>query len=578
MGFLLFLAILAIIGLLIANSGQTQKLNAAQAQHTALAEQVKTLGVKEAQLAGMREVNARVHGDLRQRDTTIKRLQDAEKTASAKFQRLTDETARLKEQVSTHATTAKAATAEVKALQAQVEQLTTERSVQLAALQKDLLDPRPEARAAGNGLGDVQMRLGSLSPTAAEVTAFVHHVEQRRLALDPEGTHSELQGHLKELAELASHADLARGRLADELARLRSELQVLELNVVARDFGLYEPKYDFGAADGYRAALDDLRNRQKQMIKDGNAVRCDVAWTVGGSEATGRKMVKEVMQLMMFAFNGETEALISRVRFDTIVRIRERIEALYKRINILDGETGSYITEAYLATKLDELHLVHEYQEKRWREQEEQRQIREQMREEEKARRELEKAQLDAEREEQRYQQALERAQREIAQAEGAKQARLQEELGRLTALLAEAHERKERAVSQAQLTRTGHVYVISNVGSFGEDVYKIGMTRRLDPLDRVRELGDASVPFSFDVHAIIYTDDAPALETALHRAFDRRRLNQVNPRKEFFRVSLDEIRDVVLANHAEIEFTLVAEAREYRESAVKLAGSALPA
>lgn len=125
----------------------------------------------------------------------------------------------------------------------------------------------------------------------------------------------------------------------------------------------------------------------------------------------------------------------------------------------------------------------------------------------------------------------------------------------------------QERAISRAQMTRSGHVYVISNVGSFGEDVYKIGMTRRLDPMDRVRELGDASVPFRFDVHAIIYSEDAPTLENKLHKKFHHRRVNYINHRREFFRVSLDEITKAVHEYHGEIEFTLLAEADEYRKT-----------
>jgi hypothetical protein len=124
------------------------------------------------------------------------------------------------------------------------------------------------------------------------------------------------------------------------------------------------------------------------------------------------------------------------------------------------------------------------------------------------------------------------------------------------------------RAISQAQMTRVGHIYVISNIGSFGEDVYKIGMTRRLDPLDRVRELGDASVPFQFDVHAIIYSEDAPSLEYELHRKFKDRRLNMVNGRKEFFKVALDEVEAFILQQtNASILFTKLAEAKEYRET-----------
>jgi hypothetical protein len=121
--------------------------------------------------------------------------------------------------------------------------------------------------------------------------------------------------------------------------------------------------------------------------------------------------------------------------------------------------------------------------------------------------------------------------------------------------------------MSRAQMTRSGHVYIISNIGSFGEDIYKIGMTRRLVPEERIQELGDASVPFPFDIHALIFCEDAPTLETKLHNCFDSRRINQVNLRKEFFRVSLAEIQEVVRQNHGEIEFTLIAQADEYRKT-----------
>ena len=142
-----------------------------------------------------------------------------------------------------------------------------------------------------------------------------------------------------------------------------------------------------------------------------------------------------------------------------------------------------------------------------------------------------------------------------------------QAQLAALQEKLTEAEARSQRALSMAQQTRSGHVYVISNVGSFGEDVFKIGMTRRLEPLDRVRELGDASVPFAFDVHAMIYSEDAPALENALHRKFNELRLNKVNPRKEFFRVNLGDIRAATQEMGLTAQFTMLAQAQEYRES-----------
>ena len=129
-----------------------------------------------------------------------------------------------------------------------------------------------------------------------------------------------------------------------------------------------------------------------------------------------------------------------------------------------------------------------------------------------------------------------------MAEQSESERAAHQEELARLKTELEEAHQKFERAKSRAQETKQGHVYIISNIGSFGKDVLKIGMTRRLDPMDRVKELGDASVPFTFDVHAFIESDNAPNLESMLHNVFDHRRVNKINRRKEYFNVSLDEI------------------------------------
>lgn len=143
----------------------------------------------------------------------------------------------------------------------------------------------------------------------------------------------------------------------------------------------------------------------------------------------------------------------------------------------------------------------------------------------------------------------------------------LQARIAELELKYQEALENSQRAISQAQLTKSGHVYVISNIGSFGENVFKIGMTRRLEPLDRIRELGDASVPFSFDVHALIYSEDAPALENELHKVFADHQVNRVNPRKEFFKVPLEIIADEVKKRNAKIEFTMLAEASEYYQS-----------
>ncbi len=192
-------------------------------------------------------------------------------------------------------------------------------------------------------------------------------------------------------------------------------------------------------------------------------------------------------------------------------------------------------------------------------EREEQARIKAQIREEEKREKEIERELQTLERERAAVQAALAKA---LADAQGA----TNQEVERLRARLAEA-ESKQRAVSQAQLTKAGHIYVISNVGAFGDSVFKIGMTRRLDPQSRILELGDASVPFPFDVHMMISCENAPALENSLHREFHKLRLNKVNPRKEFFRVELEAIRSFVEKNYGEVKYTADAEALQYRQS-----------
>jgi hypothetical protein len=254
--------------------------------------------------------------------------------------------------------------------------------------------------------------------------------------------------------------------------------------------------------------------------------------------------------------------------------MENRIRKTYEDLNKLSQTTHCDVTSRFLDLKLQELWLTHEYQERKYQEQEEQRIIREQMREEEKALRELEKVKQDAEREERRYQEALEKARRDVESATGKAQEKLFSQIEELQKRLAEAEVNKIRAISQAQLTKSGHVYIISNIGSFGDDIYKIGMTRRLEPMDRVRELSAASVPFPFDVHAMIFCENAPELESLLHKRFNNRRMNKENGRKEFFRVSLDEIVRVVhevdlelRICKSEVTFTKVAEASDYRKT-----------
>jgi Domain of unknown function (DUF4041)/Meiotically up-regulated gene 113 len=348
---------------------------------------------------------------------------------------------------------------------------------------------------------------------------------------------------------------------------LLRQIHLLEEDLEYTTYGVYKPHYEFDTSEAYKLELDNIRKKQKAQIKEKTAAICHIEWEVGGSKREGKKMTNHYMKLMLRSFNNECDSAVLKVRWNNVEKMEERIRRAFEAINKLGSVHNIEVSTAYFNLKMEELHIAHEYEEKCNEEKEEQKRIREQMREEERVLREIEKVKKETEAEEKRYQEALTKAREEASKAKGEEVFKLNDMIARLEQQLKTAQEQKERAVSRAQLTKSGHVYVISNIGSFGQNVYKIGMTRRLEPMDRVKELGDASVPFTFDVHALIYSENAPDLENALHKTFNRKRMNLVNNRKEFFKISLDEIDRVVQENHGEVEFTKLAEAREYRET-----------
>jgi hypothetical protein len=348
---------------------------------------------------------------------------------------------------------------------------------------------------------------------------------------------------------------------------LRREVSVFENKLDIIEYGIYEPIYDFEKSDDYRKEQNRIVELQKEMIAKDSAAICTTNWTIEGSVSKGQAVVKVYKKLMLRAFNGESDVLIAKVKWNNINQMRERMEKLFDAINKLGKGFHVHLNQEYLNLKINELLLEFEYQSKRQKEKEEMRAIQEELREEEKAKREFEQAQREAEKEEATFQKALDKARKEIEAATGEKYSKLQAQISLLEQELSEAHERKERAMSMAQQTKRGHVYIISNIGSFGENVYKIGMTRRLEPVDRIKELGDASVPFQFDIHAMIYSDEAPTLEYELHKAFSNRKVNMLNYRKEFFNVTLEEIEQKIKEIGLEAEFSKLPEAMEYRET-----------
>lgn len=305
--------------------------------------------------------------------------------------------------------------------------------------------------------------------------------------------------------------------------------------------------------------LVKIRTLIRSMIKNEESAECDYAEPYRRATA---------IEFVLDAFNGKVDTIMAKLKHDNYGKLKQQLEDAFRVVNH-NGKAfrNARIIPRYFEVIAEQLKWAVATQELKRIDQEEQRKIKEQMREEERARREYEKAIKEAEKEEKMLQKAMAEAENKLASAAEEERSLLEEQLAKLKEKLAEAEAREQRAISMAQQTKQGHVYIISNIGSFGEEVFKVGLTRRLEPYDRVKELGDASVPFSFDVHAMIHSNDAPALENQLHNLFEGHQVNKVNPRKEFFRVPLSKLKQKVEELGAETHWTLKAEALEYRES-----------
>lgn len=388
-----------------------------------------------------------------------------------------------------------------------------------------------------------------------------------------EQAESRLQGAIAEADKIVATANARAEEIAgDAFAAMGRAKQLTDaaqaMKNIIKGYGdaYIVPTYnlldDLAEEFGFTEAgqkLKDARNSSRLMVKTNRAGTCDYV------ENSRREIA---IRFVIDAFNGKVDSVLSRTKSDNYGKLEQEIRDAFALVN-LNGASfrNARITEEFLMSRLEELRWAVTARALKEQEREEQRQLREQMREEEKARREYERAIKEAAKEESVLRKAMEKAQEQVAAATEAQRAEFEARLAQLQEQLKAAEEKNQRALSMAQQTRAGHVYVISNIGSFGEEVFKIGMTRRLEPHDRIRELGDASVPFEFDVHAMIFSDDAPGLEKQLHRHFLRQQINKVNPRKEFFRLGLAEIREELEELGVETQWTMTAMALDYRET-----------
>lgn len=405
------------------------------------------------------------------------------------------------------------------------------------------LKSKKQADACNVNLASYQDRFSEVFDKERELAKLKHYIEKLRAqAKNLKVNYSEKLGIYKKLRE--------------KIAIYDEQLEMAEL-------GMYEPHFDFDTSEKYKDRIKSVRAEQKSMLKDKTAIYCTTEWTVEGSKSKGKTMTNRGIRLTARAFNNECDAAISNVTWKNVETMEKRIDKAFDAINKMNESNKIIISNHYLRLKLDELHLAYEYQEKRQQEREELAEARRQEREEERLRKEAEKAK----KEESKLQALLASVQAKADAASGDELERLRAEVEKLGGELKDMQRNNDRVKAMAEQTKLGYVYIISNIGSFGENIYKIGMTRRLEPMDRVRELGDASVPFYFDVHAMIFSQDAPALEAAIQRQFAEKRVNLVNNRKEFFNVDLNDVKEVVWKHSSDIEFVDDVEAKEYKET-----------
>ena len=474
-------------------------------------------------------------------------------------------------------------------------------AVPAAAHQPPTMPPQPETRHRGGLFGGKKELEEEVARLRQQLDAMgVTERDQLRIELD------DLQGQIPALRHeqeaLLAVVEPLRAETADlrvkqqELAGIRSEIQALssqkgtlqaevaqlqnlhekcealraeyaELShtvvetresAILQEVGVYEYRHPLDDAPAYKARLTGISSRIKDSVKAGTAVQGSTNWTVNGSTREGAKMVKEFSKLMLRAYNNEADNAVRSMKSYTLDSSIARLEKAKETIVKLGGTMNIRVTDGYHALRVQELELTADYLAKVAEQKEKDREERARLKEEEIARREFEREQDRLRKEQAHYESTLATVREQGDEAA----------IAEMEAKVNEIGDALDGLNRRSANIRAGHVYVISNVGAFGPDMVKIGMTRRLDPMDRVKELGDASVPFHYDVHALIFSDDAVGLETSLHHALEDSRVNYVNLRREFFRVHPNTVREMLDGFGATVvEYVDEPEALEYRQS-----------
>lgn len=394
--------------------------------------------------------------------------------------------------------------------------------------------------------------------TARQVLADRIADTERELARKVNSTEQDLARKVSAAEQQIAKAQDAVEIASAERAQLTANIVNLRESVLLQEFGLYDHENPAEASVSLATELESLRTQIKQAVRDGKATTASTGFTFNNSKAKGDKFVRDMSKLMLRSYNAEAENCLKSVRAGNLTTAQKRLGKTVDQVERLGGMIDLHITPNYHNLRLRELELASRHLQALQIEKELERERREELRQQRQAEKELALEREKLEKERAHYANVLATL---IANGDddGAERMRIQ---------LADVDQAIENVDYRAANIKAGYVYVISNIGSFGPDVVKIGMTRRLEPMDRVNELGDASVPFRFDVHALFFADNALSIEAMLHQHFADRRLNRVNLRREYFRATPAEVLDALNAHRVEVlEYTVEPIAAEYRSS-----------
>lgn len=381
---------------------------------------------------------------------------------------------------------------------------------------------------------------------------------------------SDIKNKKAELADLKSQIKTIRELISldEELNRVREELAIANDELGLQEFGFFERQYKFSDSTKYKDALDTLRMKQKSMVKNGDAGRIISPMLLDNNKSKGRAMQNQLIKAALRGFNGEADALLVKVSVSNVEKKIQALRKAFEQLNKMYSRNLIEITHSYLDLKVEELRLAAEFELQKQDEKDLLREQREKEREDKKLQAEIKARRKQLEKDRTHFQNMVSKVEELLKHAQDDEVVELKRQLAEYQDKLSELDEIEEDIDYREGHATAGYVYVISNIGSFGADVYKIGVTRRLEPLERIRELSSASVPFQFDVHALIFSEEAFALETELHNQLAQYKVNKVNGRKEYFKVPFTKIKEI-LDTHKElaVELTETAEAFEYRQS-----------